>query len=104
MRQFLDVMDEAEELPLRIDLFLSAQREAIESFVVPEIPEHRLDRGKPLAIKTSAFFTVDRPFHQIGIAHLRCIGFPAEEADLSDFGLLRGAQAFLSLITRHAVT
>ena len=50
MRQLLDVMDEAEALPLRIDLLLSAEREAVEPLVVPGIAEHRFNRGKPLAV------------------------------------------------------
>jgi hypothetical protein len=50
MRQLLDVMDEAEELPLRIDFLLSAQREAIEPLVVPDIGEHRFNRGKTLSV------------------------------------------------------
>ena len=44
MRQLLDVMDKTEELPLRIDLLLTSEREAIEPLVVPDIPEHWLDR------------------------------------------------------------
>ena len=103
MRQFLDVMDEAEKLPLRIDLFLSAQREAVQSLVVPDIPKHRFDRRKASPVECSAFRAVDRSFHDVGVTHLCWVGFPAEEVDLSDFRLLRGAQAFLSLITRHAV-
>ena len=50
MRQLLNVMDEAEELPLRIDLLLSAQREAIEPLVVPDIRKHRFNRGKTLSV------------------------------------------------------
>jgi len=35
MRQLLDVMHQAEELPLAVDLLLSAQREAVEPLVPP---------------------------------------------------------------------
>ncbi len=41
VRQLLDVVHHAVELPLRIDFPASAQREAIEPFVVPEVAEHR---------------------------------------------------------------
>ena len=50
MRQLLDVMDEAEELPLCIDLLLTSEREAIEPLVVPDIAEHRFNRGKTLSV------------------------------------------------------
>ena len=50
MRQLLNVMDEAEELPLRIDFLLFAQREAIEPLVVPDIRKHRFNRGKTLSV------------------------------------------------------
>ena len=35
-----------------------AQREAVEALVVPEIPEHRLDRGKPLSLSAVRHVTV----------------------------------------------
>ena len=50
MRQLFDVMDEAIELPLRINLLLASQRKAVEPFVVPEIAEHRFDGGETLAV------------------------------------------------------
>ena len=104
MRQLLDVMDEAEELPLGIDLLLTSEREAIEPLVVPDIREHRFNRGKTLSVSPSAFLAVEGLFHQVDIVRLRYIGFPAEEADLSDFRLLRCTQAVFSLIAGHAVT
>ena len=103
MRQLLDVMDEAEELPLGIDLLLTSEREAIEFLVMPDIREHRFNRGKTLSVSPSAFLAVEGLFHQVDIAHPRCVGFPAEEADLPDFGSVRRAQAFLPLIAGHAV-
>ena len=104
MRQLLDVMDEAEALPLRIDLLLTPEREAIEPLVVPDVREHRFNRGKTLSVSPSAFLAVESLFHQVDIAHLRCVGFPAEEADLPDFRLRWRAQASGSLIAGHAVT
>ena len=68
MRQLLDVMDEAVQLPLRIDLHLSSQGEAIESLVVPKIAEDGFNGGKALAIQSFAFVAVDCPFHEIGVA------------------------------------
>jgi hypothetical protein len=46
MRQLLDVVHQAEELPLRIHLPLSSQREAIQPLVVADVAEHRLHRGE----------------------------------------------------------
>ncbi len=103
MRQLLDVMDQTEEFPLRTDLLLTPEREAVQSLVVPDIPKHRFDRRKASPVECSAFRAVDRSFHDVGVTDLCWVGFASEEADLPDFGLLRGAQAFLSLITRHAV-
>jgi len=68
MRQLLDVMDETVELPLRIDLLLTSQGKAIESLVMPDIPEDRLDGSKALSVKRLAFVTVNRPFHPVGVA------------------------------------
>jgi len=70
MRQFLDVMDKAEEFPLCIDLLLAAQREAVESLVVSDVSEHRLDGSEASPVQGFAFRTVDRPFHEIGVALL----------------------------------
>ena len=49
-RKFLDVMDQAEELPLAVDFPTTAQRKAIEPFVVAEIAEHRFDGAKARAV------------------------------------------------------
>ena len=46
MRQLLDVVYQAVELPLRIDLVLPSQGESVKLFVVPDIAEHRFHRGK----------------------------------------------------------
>ena len=50
MSELLDVVDQAEELPLPIDLGAPAQSEPIEPLVVPHIAEHRLDRPEALGI------------------------------------------------------
>ena len=71
MRQFLDVMNKAEEFPLRIDLLLAAQREAIEPFVVSDVSEHWFNGGETSPVQGPTFRAVDRPFHEIGVAHLR---------------------------------
>ena len=69
MRQLLDVMNETEELPLRIDFLLTSERESIEAFVVPNVPEHRFNGGETSPVQGFAFRAIDRPFHEIGVAH-----------------------------------
>ena len=58
MRELLDVVYQAEELPLRIDLRSAAQREAAESFVVPNVGEDRLDRAESLRVVRSTIAPV----------------------------------------------
>ena len=70
VRQLLDVMDETEELPLRIDLLLTTQREAIESLVVSDVSKHRFNGRKALPVQGPAFRTIDRPFHEVAVVHL----------------------------------
>jgi len=70
MRQLLDVMNKTEELPLRVDLLLTSEREAIESLVVPDVSEHRLNGGEASPVQGFAFRTVDRSFHKIGVTLL----------------------------------
>ena len=50
MRELLNVVDEAEELPLRIDLLPSAEREPIKPLVVAEVAEDGLHRGEALIV------------------------------------------------------
>ena len=68
MRQLLDVMDEAIQLPLRIDLLLTSQGKAVVSFVMPDVAEHRFHRRKASSIASFPFLTIDSSFHPVGIA------------------------------------
>lgn len=97
MREFLDVVDEAVEFPLRVDFLLPAQSKAIELFVVPEVAEDRFDGGKALAVFAFAFFTVDGAFHLVGKALLRRIDLATREADLPHGRLVRMAQTLAAL-------
>ena len=96
VRQLLDVMDETEEFPLRIDLLLTTQREAIESLVVAQIAEHRFHGGKALSVAFSSLFAVDALAHALGVG-LRCLA--REYGNLACFGRIRFAQTLLSEIT-----
>ena len=52
MREFLDVVDEAEELPLCIDFLPAAERESIEPLVVAHVAEDWLHRREALSNAT----------------------------------------------------
>ena len=78
MRQLLDVVHQAEELPLRIDFLLPAQREAVQPLVVAEVAEHRLHRGEAPAIQLPSAFRIDGPLHALAVAH-RAAGRPCPE-------------------------
>lgn len=70
---------------------------------MPQIAEHRLNRGKALAIEGPASFRINRPPHDLGVAHFRRVGLAAKEAHLTSPGFLRRAQATLALGAGHAV-
>ncbi len=102
MRQLLDVVHQAVELPLRIHLLLPSEGEAVQLFVVAQIAKHRFHRGKASAIADAAFWAVDAGFHFVGEG--RCpIDLALEERHLPGLGLFRGAQATVALVARHAV-
>ena len=50
-RELLDAVHHAVQLPLRVDLVPTAQRESAQSLVVPEVGKHRLDRAQALAVQ-----------------------------------------------------
>ena len=103
MRQFLDVVHQAIELPLAIDLPPSAQREPIQPLVVPDVAEDRFDGGKASSVAGLAFFAVDGFLHPVAVTFFGRAGFAPKEADLPNLGLIRGAQAFGSLLAGQAV-
>ena len=102
MRQLLDVMYQAVELPLRIDLLLPSEGEAVELLVVPDVAEHGFHRGKASPVSRLAFGAVDAGFHFVGEAGLS-ISFALKEADLPGLGLGWGAQALVAMTAWHAV-
>jgi len=82
MRQLLDVVHQAEELPLRIDLLPPAQGEAIQPLVVTQVGKHRLHRGEASAVEPSASFGVDGPLHALAVAR-RGAGCPVNRPGFS---------------------
>ena len=101
MRQFLDVVHHAVELPLPIHLRSPSEREAVELFVVPQIAKHRLHGGEALAVSGAPLRAVDARFHFVGVAH--AIPFALKERHLSHLGFVRLEQAAITMRTRHAV-
>ena len=55
MREFFNVVHDAVELPLGVDLGLASEREAIKSLVVAQVAKHRLHRGDAPALECPAF-------------------------------------------------
>ena len=101
MRQLLDVVHQAIQLPLCIDFDSSSQRESVELLVVPQIAEYRLHRGKAPAIPDASLRTIDTCFHFVGIAH--AIPLALKERHLSHLGLVRLEQAAITMLARHTV-
>lgn len=98
-----DVMGEAVHHPLRIDLALSAQTEALEPCRVSNVGEHGLHRPQTPAVTIAALVGVNLALHPLGVG----LGFvpvsPQDERYLPRRGLVRRAQTLCTLITRLAV-
>ena len=67
MCELLDVVDEAEELPLRLDLLPATERESIEPLVVADVAEDRLHRGEALAVACTTGGRIDSFLHSVGV-------------------------------------
>ena len=70
---------------------------------MPEIAEHRFDRGKASPVTGFAFFTVDGPLHPVAVAFFLCVCLAAKEGNLPDLGLFRGTPTFLPLFAGQAI-
>src|SRR3989442_9391301 len=102
MRQLLDVVNQAVQVPLRVHLRLRSQREAIQALVVPKVGEHGFnDRDAP-AVEPSSAQAVDGALHAFGVAKRRAL-ILVEESDLADRGALGMSQAPLSPRAGHAI-
>ena len=93
MGELLDVVDQAEELPLPIDFDATAQGEASEPLVVAHIPEDRLHGPEALPILCTALWGIDATFHARRVTGgLRTPrSAPVEEHDLTRLRFLGGA-------------
>lgn len=102
MRQLLDVMHEAVEVPLGVHLGLCTQREAIEALVVAQVRKHRLHRGDTPRVKRFAAFAVDGLSHDLRVG--RGGRVLLEERHLACRRAFGVAQAACSEIARPAHT
>lgn len=91
MRQLLDIVHQRKQLPLPIDLFPAAQREAVQALVITQVAKRRFDRAEPFAVAHPTDEAVDLRLHAFDRrTHRRRI---AKEHDLT-WTLLTGiAQA-----------
>src|SRR5687767_16019453 len=67
VRQLLNVVNQTVERPLHAYLALSAQREAVQPFIVPQVLEHGLYRCDAPTVERTSAFGVDR------LAHAFCV-------------------------------
>ena len=102
MRQLLDIVYQAVQVPLRVHLALGAQRKPIQPFVVTQVGEHRLDDGDAPPIEPAAPVTVDRPLHALGVGQWRGLVL-RKESHLPRRGSLGVAKAALSQMAGQAV-
>ena len=102
MRQLLDVVNQAVQVPLRIHLRLRSQRETIQALVVPKVGEHRFDDRDAPAIEPSSAEAIDGVLHAFGVAKRRALVL-VEEGDLANRGALGMSQAPVTHRAGHAI-
>jgi len=81
MRQLLDIVNQAVEVPLRVHFWVRAQCETIEPLVMAQVRENRFYRRHSPCVQRSAAFAVDRLFHAPGELKGRALVF-LEECNL----------------------
>ena len=102
MCQFLDVVYQAIQLPLPIDLFFSSEREAVELFVVAQVTEDGFHCGEAPAVPDAAFRAVYAPLHLVGMTLV--LSLAKEEGDLPYLGLVRSQQAPLNIEKKWSIS
>jgi hypothetical protein len=65
LRQLLDVVHHAVQVPLRVDFLVAPVVQARQAFVVPDVGKHRLYRANALAVELPAPGGVNRPAHAL---------------------------------------
>ena len=95
IRQLLDVVHHALQMPLRVDLLASAQVQPCEPLVVPDVAKHWLHRADALAIEASALGRINGTSHALA-RMVRIAGFRLEAGDLPPTRILRTLQALVA--------
>jgi hypothetical protein len=67
IRQLLNVVHQAIQLPLTLHLLFAPQTEAIQTLVATDVAEHRLNHGYAMTVNRFALLTIDSVFHPVGI-------------------------------------
>ena len=65
--QFLNIVYQAEELPLSLYFLFSAQTKAIELFIRSDIAEYRFHYRHSMAVNMFSFVTIDSLLHPIRV-------------------------------------
>ena len=99
MRQLLNVVHQTKEMPLRIHLLLSAQRETIEPLVAAQVTEHRFHRRHALPVAFTPIDAINRLLHALGVGQRRGLLF-VEERHLAGRGSIRVTQTTLAQVAR----
>lgn len=81
------IMNQAEEQPLGVDLDLPSKREAIQPKGAAQVRKDRLDDPHPSAVDPSPFDGVDLADHLLGKALFNRFRLAGEEGHLSCFGV-----------------
>ena len=67
MGKLLDVVNQAEQLPLGVDLDATPLREPVEPLVVTDIGEYRFDDREALTVQGPTFGRVDALLHSVRV-------------------------------------
>ena len=102
IRQLLDIMHHAKQLPLPIYFDLPAQRKAVQTLITAQVAKHRFHRRKAARDHLSARVGIDLHLHQVDMIFLG-IAFALQESDLPCLGFLGGTQTFLASLARYAI-
>jgi len=102
VRQFLDVVHQAEELPLPVNLLRPRSVKRFSRLLWRRLPNTG-STVQSARRKVPPAFRVDGLFHPLGDTHRRRVGLAAKETHLPRLRLLRRTQTFRALVARHAI-
>lgn len=102
MRQFFNIVHQANQLPLPIHLGSAAQCKTVQLLVAAYVAEYRLYRRKAARHHRTPHVGVDFDVHAVGVA-FRSRPCALKEGDLARFRFVRLSQALMATFARHAV-